>query len=83
MNTTPPDSHSSLPLDDDVEHLDLPEEPQYETVSGMTVEISDIEVDVIDSGGNELVSSQADPEAYGIEPDEHSAPVVPSNPPAS
>lgn len=74
MSTPQPDPDSSSPAHSDVEQHDPPEEPQYHTVSGVTVEISDIEVDVVDNGVDEVMSSQADPQAYGIEPGENDTP---------
>ena len=77
MSTTQPGPEDAWLGDNNVEERDAPEEPEYHTASGVTVEISDIEVDVVDVGEEEVVSSQADPEAYGIEPGRGGEPSTP------
>jgi hypothetical protein len=80
MSATQPDSANAFPAQTHVEQHDHPEEAQYQTVSGVTVEVSDIEVDVVDNGGEEVLSSQADPQAYGIEPGTDDTPAKPTDP---
>ena len=68
MNTTNPDNSDAMPnmatsVDDDTLNPD-----EYQTDSGVIVDISDVEVDVVPTEDGEIVSSQADPEAYGIDP---------------
>lgn len=52
----------------------------YETDSGMIADIDDVEVDVVQSGEGTIISSQADPEAYGIDiSDDVDIPTLPEN----
>ncbi|MDP9311923.1 MAG: hypothetical protein M3R24_13740 [Chloroflexota bacterium] len=83
MHATQPDPDRTLPEYSEVEPSTDTEEAQYHTTSGVTVELSDIEVDVVQDGAEEVVSSQADPEAYGIVPDETGTHVPPSEPAGS
>ena len=48
---------------------DMPD--TYVTDSGVVADINDVEVDVVPSGEGAIVSSQADPEAYGVEVDDN------------
>ncbi len=41
---------------------------EYTTDSGVTVAITDIEVDVVPTEGGDLISSQADTDAYNVAP---------------
>jgi hypothetical protein len=52
----------------------------YETDSGVIADIDDVEVDVVPSGKGTIISSQADPEAYGIDvSDDIDIPTLPEN----
>lgn len=68
MNTSNPDSDSAEPNAEHSADSERPEPDEYQTDSGVIVDISDIEVDVVPTEDGAIVSSQADPEAYGVDP---------------
>ena len=67
MNDVP---HENEKISTDADETEYTPET-YETDSGMVADIDDVEVDVVHSGDGVIVSSQADPEAYGIDVTDH------------
>ncbi len=67
MSTSGTDGSISGPDSEAVADSDLPQPQKYTTDSGMVVDVTDIEVDVVPGEEGEVVSSQADADAYGVD----------------
>ncbi len=66
MRTSDTDGSSAIPGMGETADSAVPPAETYTTDSGVTVDITDIEVDVVPSKAGDVISSQADIDAYNV-----------------
>ncbi len=71
MRTSDTDGSSAIPGMGETADSAVPPAEAYTTDSGVTVDITDIEVDVVPSEGGDVISSQADVDAYNVPRADH------------